>query len=132
MLLWADDFRSVFWIAVIPGVLSVCVLAWGVKEPERNQAEQRGNPVKKESLRSLGSAYWWVVAVGAVFTLARFSEAFLILRAQQLGVPMALVPLVMVAMSLVYATSAYPLGELSDRMNHTEAARMGIGDADHR
>jgi uncharacterized membrane protein len=66
----------------------------------------------------LNASYWWVVVVGAVFTLARFSEAFLVLRAQQGGIPVALVPLVMVAMNLVYAGAAYPFGKLSDRMSH--------------
>lgn len=126
MLLWANDFRSVFWVAVIPGMLSVCVLAWGVKEPERHMEGKRTNPIRRENLRRLGGAYWWVVAVGAIFTLARFSEAFLVLRAQQLGVPMALVPLVMVAMNLVYAASAYPFGKLSDRMSHSTMVAWGL------
>jgi len=119
MLLWANDFRAVFWVAVIPGVLSVLLLLWGVQEPERPQQAVRTNPITRANLRRLGSAYWWVVGIGAVFTLARFSEAFLVLRAQESGVAMALVPLVMVAMNLVYAASAYPFGWLSDRVSHS-------------
>ena len=118
MLLWANDFRAVFWVAVIPGVLSVLLLLWGVQEPERPHNAERTNPITLVNLRRLGSAYWWVVGIGAVFTLARFSEAFLVLRAQESGVAMALVPLVMVAMNLVYAASAYPFGWLSDRVSH--------------
>jgi MFS family permease len=118
MLLWANDFRAVFWVAVIPGVLSVLLLLWGVQEPERPQQAVRTNPITRANLRRLGSAYWWVVGIGAVFTLARFSEAFLVLRAQESGVALALVPLVMVAMNLVYAASAYPFGWLSDRVSH--------------
>jgi len=118
MLLWANDFRAVFWVAVIPGVLSVLLLLWGVQEPERPQQAVRTNPITRANLRRLGSAYWWVVGISAVFTLARFSEAFLVLRAQESGVAMALVPLVMVAMNLVYAASAYPFGWLSDRVSH--------------
>ena len=118
MLLWANDFRAVFWVAVIPGALSVLLLLWGVQEPERPQQAVRTNPITRANLRRLGSAYWWVVGIGAVFTLARFSEAFLVLRAQESGVAMALVPLVMVAMNLVYAASAYPFGWLSDRVSH--------------
>jgi MFS family permease len=118
MLLWANDFRAVFWVAVIPGVLSVLLLLWGVQEPERPQQAVRTNPITRANLRRLGSAYWWVVGIGAVFTLARFSEAFLVLRAQESGVAMAMVPLVMVAMNLVYAASAYPFGWLSDRVSH--------------
>lgn len=126
MLLWANDFRAIFWVAVIPAMLSVALLAFGVREPERPSGVPRTNPIQRNNLRRLGPAYRWVVALGAIFTLARFSEAFLVLRAQQLGVPMALVPLVMVAMNLVYAVSAYPFGKLSDRTRHTTLLGWGL------
>lgn len=126
MLLWADDFRAVFWVAVIPGVLAVAVLLFGVREPERDPGTNRANPIRWSNLRRLGSAYWWVVVVGAIFTLARFSEAFLVLRAQQGGMPVAWVPLVMVAMNFVYAVSAYPFGTLSDRMSHGKLLGLGL------
>ena len=126
MLLWADDFRAVFWVAVVPGVIAVAVLALGVREPERHSVSRRVNPIRRETLRQLGPGYWWVVALGSVFTLARFSEAFLVLRAQQLGVSMALVPLVMVAMNAVYAASAYPFGWLADRVSHTRLLGAGL------
>lgn len=125
MLLWANDFRAVFWVAVIPGLLSVLLLLVGVKEPERPQAATRSNPISRANLRRLPSAYWWVVVIGALFTLSRFSEAFLVLKAQQTGVAMALVPLVMVAMNLVYAASAYPFGWLSDRVSHAKLLVLG-------
>jgi MFS family permease len=126
MLLWANDFRAVFWVAVVPGMLAVALLLFGVREPERHVGERRTNPIRRENLGRLGKSYWWVVAIGAVFTLARFSEAFLVLRAQQSGVSIALVPLVMVAMNLVYAGSAYPFGKLSDRMSHSTLLAMGL------
>ncbi|MBP6018865.1 MAG: MFS transporter [Burkholderiaceae bacterium] len=126
MLLWADNFRAVFWIAVIPGVMAVGLLLFGLREPERLRTSKRSNPIRKENLKRLGSSYWWVVGIGAVFTLARFSEAFLVLRAQQGGIPMALVPLVMVAMNLVYSLSAYPFGKLSDRINHKTLLALGL------
>lgn len=126
MLLWANDFRAVFWVAVIPGLMAVALLAFGLREPAHRQAEKRINPICRENLKRLGASYWWVVVIGAVFTLARFSEAFLLLRAQQGGIPMALVPLVMVAMNLVYALSAYPFGKLSDRMSHTRLLAFGL------
>lgn len=126
MLLWANDFRAVFWIAVIPGLLAVTLLLFGVHEPERHIGEKRSNPIRRENLLRLSGAYWWVVGVGAVFTLARFSEAFLVLRAQQGGIPVALVPLVMVAMNLVYAGAAYPFGKLSDRVNHKTLLAWGL------
>ncbi|MDE2600443.1 MAG: MFS transporter [Rhodocyclaceae bacterium] len=126
MLLWANDFRAVFWVAVIPGLASVALLAFGLREPAHLQTDKRTNPIRRENLRRLSIPYWWVVGVGAVFTLARFSEAFLVLRAQQGGVPIALVPLVMVAMNLVYSLSAYPFGKLSDRMSHRSLLALGL------
>ena len=126
MLWWANDFRAVFWVAVIPGLLAVALLLWGVREPERAAGAPRTNPIRRDNLRRLGGAYWWVVGLGAVFTLARFSEAFLVLRAQQSGIAVALVPLVMVAMNLVYAASAYPFGKLSDRMSHKSLLAWGL------
>jgi len=126
MLVWANDFRAVFWVAVIPGVLAVALLLFGVREPERHDVHKRSNPIRRENLKRLGTAYWWVVGIGAIFTLARFSEAFLVLRAQQGGIPIALVPLVMVAMNLIYALSAYPFGKLSDRISHTKLLAFGL------
>lgn len=126
MLIWANDFRRVFWIAVIPGVLSVAMLVLGVREPEQAGGEARVNPFKKESLRRLPSAFWWVVVIGGVFTLARFSEAFLVLRAAQGGLPLALTPLVLVGMNLAYALSAYPLGKLSDRVSPERLLGFGL------
>jgi MFS family permease len=126
MLLWSNDFRAIFWVAVVPGLLAVALLLFGVREPDRHVGELRTNPIRRENLNRLGRPYWWVVIIGAVFTLARFSEAFLVLRAQQSGVAMALVPLVMVAMNLVYAASAYPFGKLSDRMSHSTLLAAGL------
>jgi MFS family permease len=126
MLLWANDFRAVFWVAVIPGLLAVALLLFGVREPKKQEAHIRTNPISRENLLRLGAAYWWVVGIGAVFTLARFSEAFLVLRAAQGGIPIALVPLVIVAMNLIYAASAYPFGKLSDSMSHPKLLAMGL------
>ncbi len=126
MLLWSNDFRAVFWVAVIPGVLAVALLVFGVHEPERPTDAKRINPIHLKNLKRLDSSYWWVVAVGAIFTLARFSEAFLVLRAMQGGLPVAWVPVVMVAMNVVYALSAYPFGKLSDGMSHTKLLALGL------
>lgn len=126
MLLWQNDFRAVFWVAVAPGLLSVAVLLFGVREPERPTNLRRINPIHWRELKRLSGVYWWVVAIGAVFTLARFSEAFLVLRAQQAGLPMAWVPLVLVAMNVVYALSAYPFGRLSDSMSHSRLLAWGL------
>lgn len=126
MLLWNDDFRAIFWVAVIPGVLAVALLFFGLKEPATPVTHRRTNPIKKENLRRLGKNCWWVIGLGAVFTLARFSEAFLVLRAQQVGIPLALIPLVMVAMNLLYFASAYPFGKLSDTMSHSRLLQLGL------
>ena len=126
MLLWQNNFQAVFWVAVVPGALAVLLLAVGDQEPVAQKVTKRTNPIKRANLKRLGTGYWRVVVIGAVFTLARFSEAFLILRAQQSGVPVALVPLVMVAMNVVYAGSAYPFGKLSDRMSHATLLALGL------
>ncbi|MDR3453600.1 MAG: MFS transporter [Rhodoferax sp.] len=126
MLLWANDFRAVFWVATLPGWLAVALLFFGLNEPQRQHQEQRSNPISRGNIRRLPGAYWWVVGLGAVFTLARFSEAFLVLRAQQDGIPTALVPLVMVAMNIIYASSAYPFGKLSDAMSRGTLLGVGI------
>jgi len=126
MLLWANDFRAVFWVAIVPGALAVALLYLGVDEPVRRTEGSRQNQIRRQQLARLSPAYWWVVTIGAIFTLARFSEAFLVLRAQQGGLPVALVPLVLIGMNLVYALSAYPFGKLSDEMNHNGLLLAGL------
>ncbi len=127
MLIFAGDFRTVFWFAVIPAAIAVLLLVFGVKEPDR--AASRSKPVnliRWSTLSKLSGAYWFVVAAGAVFTLARFSEAFLILRAQQLGLPDTYAPLVLVTMNVVFALTAYPFGRLADRMSHRRLLGYGL------
>ena len=126
MLAWADNFRLAFWLAVIPGVLAVALLALAVQEPVHKATEKRVNPIRWENLKRLGLDYWWVTAVGAVFSLARFSEAFLVLRAMKSGIPIALVPLVMVAMNVVYALSAFPFGKLADKIDPMRLLVAGL------
>lgn len=126
MLLWNNDFRTIFWVAVIPGVLSIALLWFGLSEPKTPVTNKRTNPLRRENLQKLSAAYWWVVGLGALFTLARFSEAFLVLRAYQMDIPLFAIPLVMVAMNLVYSLSAYPFGKMSDSMNHTRMLQAGL------
>jgi MFS family permease len=129
VLMWwtADNFKAVFWIAVIPAFLALALIVFAVREPDRPQALRTvRNPISLAEIKNLGSAYWWVVAVASVFTLARFSEAFLILRAQNVGLPIMLVPAVLVAMNVVYAIAAYPAGVMSDRMSRTAVLASGI------
>jgi MFS family permease len=126
MLLWNNNFQAVFAVAIVPALLSVLVLQFGVRENERSSSAKRKNPIHWRELKRLGGAYWWVIVVGAVFTLARFSEAFLVLRAQQAGLPMALIPLILIAMNIVYSLTAYPFGRLSDRTSHSRLLSFGL------
>jgi MFS family permease len=127
MWLTANHFQTVFWIAVIPAFLSFGLILVAVKEPERPKEQRRVRmPLHRDELRRLGVTYWWVVAVATVFTLARFSEAFLILRAQSIGLPLVLVPIVLVIMSFAYSLSAYPIGVLSDRVNRLTLLAIGL------
>ncbi len=128
MLIFAGNIRAVYWFAVIPGILAVLLLLFGVQEPERkDNAKPTRFPLKWREFAKLGGAYWWVVLVGGVLTLARFSEAFLVLRAQSVGLPIAWVPAVMVVMSVVYSLAAYPAGILSDRINRHFVLTAGTG-----
>jgi MFS family permease len=117
----------VFWVAVVPALLSVALIIFGVTEPE---PDGRVAAVEKPRLRladltRLDRAFWLLVAVASVMTLARFSEAFLVLRAQNVGMPVALVPIVMVVMNIAYAALAYPAGALSDRIGRRGVLMAG-------
>jgi MFS family permease len=117
MALFADRFTTVFWIAVVPAVAAVATIVLFVREPKRLPSAQRVRaPLSRAELKNLNAGYWLVVGVAAVFTLARFSEAFLLLRAQSVGMPLTLVPTVMVVMNVVYALSAWPAGAKSDQI----------------
>jgi len=114
MILLASDIRAVLWVAVVPAILSVVVLVLFVREPPATATAQ-ANPLSRTALGELQLRYWFVVALGAVFTLARFSEAFLVLRAQDLGMALALVPIVLVVMNLAYSAIAYRAGLAADK-----------------
>lgn len=127
VLLWwlAGDVQTVLWFAVIPGVIAVLLL---LKLPEpRDRARKPARlPLSRDGLSRLGTAFWWLVGLGTVIALARFSEAFLILRAVDKGLPTTLVPLVLVVMSLVYSATAWPAGHLSDRISRTTLLALGM------
>jgi MFS family permease len=115
MILFANDMRAVFWVAVIPAFLAVlCVLFWVEEQGAPERAARI--PITLADLKELDRAFWLVVGVGVIFTLARFSEAFLILKATAEGLPLWLAPAVLVVMNIVYAAGAYPAGVLSDRL----------------
>jgi MFS family permease len=125
--LFANSITAVFWMAVLPALLAMAFMIFGVQEPDRSPAlRQVKSPLSRAELRRLGGTYWTVVAIAAVFTLARFSEAFLLLKAQSAGLPVTLVPAVMVVMNLVYAFAAYPAGVLSDTGSRMRVLFIGL------
>jgi len=127
MILAANNFTFVFWIAVIPAFLSFAVIVFFVHEPERSPALRTvRSPLSLVELRRLGPPYWFVVGVATIFTLARFSEAFLLLRAQSVGLSLAWVPAIMVVMNLVYTFAAYPAGAMSDKVGRFAVLATGF------
>ena len=128
MGLLANDIRAVFWVAVIPAFVSVAILVAFVNEPDRRTDARPGRvPLRLADIKTLSAAYWGVVTVGAVLTLARFSEAFLVLRASGTGLGIGFVPLVLVVMNVVYAASAYPAGVWADRAGRRVVLLTGVG-----
>ncbi|MDE3029517.1 MAG: MFS transporter [Paracoccaceae bacterium] len=127
MWLTAGQFKAVFWIAIIPAFASLGLILVAVKEP-RHAARQRPLhlPLHRDELRRLEPRYWWIVGIATAFTLARFSEAFLILRAQSVGLQATLIPTVLVVMSLAYSLTAYPVGVLSDRVDRLAVLAVGL------
>jgi MFS family permease len=126
MVAFAGDMRAVFWVALIPAAISVAILLLFVHEPARQAAsETRAPRLSRATLRRLPRAFWLLLLITAPFTLARFSEAFLILRAQDAGLALALAPVTLVVMNAVYSLAAYPAGALSDRM--PRARLLGYG-----
>ena len=121
------DIRAVYWWAVIPAFLAVLVLLLGVEEPARRGRGVTRTRITWRHLRYLRPVFWAVTLTGVLFTLARFSEAFLVLKAMNAGFSLALAPLVMVAMNLVYALVATPAGRLSDRIGRWGLLAAGLG-----
>lgn len=128
MGLFAGDFRVVFWFAVLPAFLALALILFAVNEPPRPHGLRKvRKPLSLPELRLLGGTYWAIVVVASVFTLARFSEAFLILKARDLGLAPMWVPIVLVGMNAAYALSAWPAGLLSDRIGRAGMLLAGLG-----
>jgi MFS family permease len=125
MVASGGNFRLVFWIAVVPAIVSVVILVRYVEEPPQASIGAERVNIRWSQLREFSTTFWSIVAIGSVFTLARFSEAFLVLRALHVGIAAVYVPMTMVAMNAVYAVSAYPAGLLSDRLNRRAVLAMG-------
>ena len=128
LMVWlAGDVRTVMWFAVPPALITVLLLLVYVREPERPQGEGSARvPIRLADARQLPRRFWRVVLLGAVFTLARFSEAFLVLRAQDVGLSASYVPLVMVVMNVLYAGTAYPAGTAADRLSARALLIVGL------
>lgn len=127
MALLANDIRAVLWVAVAPAFLAVALLVVGVREPERAEARSAvRRPLLLTDAKRLPLRYWLIVLLGAVFTLARFSEAFLILRAQEVGLALGYVPMVLIAMNVVYAAAAYPAGIAADGFSRRTLLMLGL------
>lgn len=129
LMIWlANDIRLVMWLAVVPALVAVALLMVYVREPKRAaQPVRTGRPIALADARRLPLRYWLVVLLGAVFTLARFSEAFLVLRAQDVGLSLSYVPAVMIVMNVFYAGAAYPAGAAADYMRQRTLLLLGIG-----
>ncbi len=129
LLMWllADNIRAVFWFAIVPAFLSLFLITFGVSDPRHSGSRGIiGVRLEVLELRQFGARFWALIAVATLFTLARFSEAFLILRAQSEGLALALVPAVLVVMNVSYALAAYPAGVLSDNGSRTGILRIGV------
>jgi MFS family permease len=125
MMLFANNIQSVLWVGVAPGIIAVALLVGGVKEPDQ-VGSGSSKRIRMADLKLLEQGYWLIVGLGAIFTLARFSEAFLILRGQQAGIPLAYLPVVFIVMNVVYTAGAYPAGVASDKMSHTTLLLSGV------
>jgi MFS family permease len=128
MLLTYNNFKLVFWIAVVPAFIAFALMLFGVEEPAKHGQKSNGKRrLRLADAARLSGAFWAIVGIATVFTLARFSEAFLVLKAQAVGLPIALVPVVMIVMNIVYALVSYPAGSLSDRIGRNGILLGGIG-----
>lgn len=125
MFWFANNIRMVMWIAVVPAFIAVALLLIYVREPEQRSGPA-ASPLTVADARRLPLRYWAVVLLGAVFTLARFSEAFLVLRARDVGLGLGYMPLVMIVMNLLYAGAAYPAGVAADHVSHRTLLFLGL------
>lgn len=117
MLLMSGDVRSVLWIATLPSIAAVVVLVWGIEEPARHLEVDPQKRPRWHDMWRLDRRFWSVVAIGALLTLARFSEAFLVLRAHEVGLSLEWTSLALVVMNATFVATAYPTGRLADRVD---------------
>jgi MFS family permease len=127
LMLWTGDrYRFVFALALIPAMIVILIIVFAVKEPEKKQAARKSFPLQKEKIRLLPAAFWQVTALSTLLTLARFSEAFLILRGDTLHLDAAFAPAILIAMNIIYSLCAWPAGALSDKTGKAGLLTAGI------
>ena len=118
-----NDFRKVFLVSVIPAAVAVLVIIFFVKEKKKINEGMRKSPQLSPKLVDRQFKIFIIIAV--LFALGNFSYAFLILRAQDLGIPAVIIPLVWLLYNVVYAFSAIPAGVLSDRYGRRKVLAFG-------
>lgn len=122
-----NDIRTVLWIAVVPAFIAVALLIFGVREPEREKvSSETRNSLTLNDAKRLPLRYWLIVLLGAIFSMARFSEAFLVLRAQDVGLALGYIPFVLIVMNVVYTATAYPAGAAADRISQRMLLIIGL------
>ena len=127
MLFFANNIRSALWIGVIPAFISLAIISFIVKEPEKNKYHDKNRAkIKISDIKNIDAAYWKLIAVAGIFMFGRFSDIFLLLKARDIGIQVAFVPFIMVVMNAVYALFAYPAGVLSDRINKKIVLLIGM------
>jgi len=126
MMVTNNDFRRVFWVALIPGLIAVAIIVLAVKEPPSQGTKSKKPSMNWHDISQFSRAFWIVLAIGFVFNLARFSEAFLLLKASDIGLGAGMIPLMLVVMNIVYSLTAYPVGHFSDRLGRTGLMAVGL------
>ena len=126
MIVTANDFRLVFWLSVIPGLMAVAIIVLAVKEPSSPVTKSKKSSTHRRGISLFSRAFWMVLSIGFVFNLARFSEAFLLLKASDVGLGAGMIPLMLVIMNVVYSLTAYPVGHFSDRLGRTGLMAIGL------
>nr|WP_200892490.1 MFS transporter [Aliterella atlantica] len=124
-----QNTRLVFWAAMIPAFLAVGLLIWGIQAPPFAQpsSKSKASGLRWQSLQQLGVNYWHLVVVVCLFNLGNSSDAFLLLKAKDVGISFTAVPLVLTAIHAGSAVSAYPAGWLSDRLSRRNVFLVGLG-----
>lgn len=122
-----NDFQWVFWVSCIPAALCVLIISLGVSEAARPADRPRpAFPLRPSQVRRLRGVFWGSMAIIMLLLIPRFSEGFLLLKAQQSGISVTWVPLLLAAVNLVAAPVSFPAGRLSDRIGRRHLVMSGF------